>query len=88
MPSTVIDVRTSYTPAQELAIIEAVQSALVQAFKIPLHDRSILLTAHLPHRMITPLAMWIWVIKSTYSATADTSGVAHKRSLLFSTYLF
>ena len=57
MPSTVIDVRTSYTPAQELAIIEAVQSALVQAFKIPLHDRSILLTAHLPHRMITPPAL-------------------------------
>ncbi len=46
MPSTVIDVRTSYTPAQELAIIEAVQSALVQAFKIPLHDRSIVLIAH------------------------------------------
>ncbi len=57
MPSTVIDVRTSYTPAQEIAIIEAVQSALVQAFKIPLDDRSIVLSAHLPHRMITPPAL-------------------------------
>jgi hypothetical protein len=54
MPSTVIDVRTSYSPAQEVAIIEAVQSALVQAFKIPLQDRSITLVAHLPHRMINP----------------------------------
>jgi phenylpyruvate tautomerase PptA (4-oxalocrotonate tautomerase family) len=57
MPSTVIDVRTSYSPAQEVAIIEAVQSALVQAFKIPLQDRSITLVAHLPHRMITPPAL-------------------------------
>lgn len=54
MPSTTIDVRTSYTQAQEVAITEAVQSALVQAFKIPLDDRSIVLVAHLPHRMITP----------------------------------
>jgi phenylpyruvate tautomerase PptA (4-oxalocrotonate tautomerase family) len=54
MPSTTIDIRTSYTPAQEVAIIEAVQSALVQAFKIPSGDRSIVLVAHLPHRMITP----------------------------------
>jgi phenylpyruvate tautomerase PptA (4-oxalocrotonate tautomerase family) len=57
MPSTTIDVRTSYTPAQEVAIIEAVQSALVQAFKIPHDDRSIVLVAHLPHRMITPPAL-------------------------------
>ncbi len=57
MPSTTIEVRTSYTPAQEVAIIEAVQSALVQAFKIPLDDRSIMLVAHLPHRMITPPAL-------------------------------
>ena len=38
MPVTTVQVRTTYTPEQELAIIEAVQTALVEGFKIPLRD--------------------------------------------------
>lgn len=39
MPITTIQVRTTYTPAQEVAIIEAVQTALVESLKIPAQDR-------------------------------------------------
>ena len=35
MPSVVIEVRREYSTEQEIAIIDAVQSALVQHFQIP-----------------------------------------------------
>jgi phenylpyruvate tautomerase PptA (4-oxalocrotonate tautomerase family) len=54
MPLTTIDIRTTYTEAQEVAIIEAVQSALIEGFKIPVEDRHVTLRAHAPHRMIVP----------------------------------
>jgi phenylpyruvate tautomerase PptA (4-oxalocrotonate tautomerase family) len=54
MPVTTIQVRTTYTPEQEVAIIEAVQTALIEGFKIPVHDRHVLLIAHVPHRFIVP----------------------------------
>lgn len=54
MPITTIQVRTDYTPAQEADIIEAVQTALVEGFKIPAEDRHVILTAHAPHRFIVP----------------------------------
>jgi phenylpyruvate tautomerase PptA (4-oxalocrotonate tautomerase family) len=54
MPLTTIEVRTTYTPQQEVAIIEAVQAALVLGFKIPLQDRHVSLVVHAPHRSITP----------------------------------
>jgi len=52
MPSTLIEVRCSYTHEQEVRIIEAVQAALVEGFKIPADDRCVRLLAHEPHRFI------------------------------------
>jgi phenylpyruvate tautomerase PptA (4-oxalocrotonate tautomerase family) len=57
MPLTTIEVRTTYTQQQESAIIEAVQSALIEGFKIPLDDRNISLVVHSPHRMIVSPAL-------------------------------
>jgi phenylpyruvate tautomerase PptA (4-oxalocrotonate tautomerase family) len=54
IPITTIAVRTSYTPEQEVAIIEAVQTALVEGFKIPPEDRHVMLVAHAPHRFMVP----------------------------------
>jgi len=54
MPSTIIEVRRSYSPEQEAEIIEAVQSALIEGFKIPQDDRCVRLLAHEPHRFIVP----------------------------------
>jgi phenylpyruvate tautomerase PptA (4-oxalocrotonate tautomerase family) len=57
MPVTTIQVRTTYTPEQEVAIIEAVQAALVEGLKIPLQDRHVMLVVHAPHRFIVPSAL-------------------------------
>jgi phenylpyruvate tautomerase PptA (4-oxalocrotonate tautomerase family) len=57
MPLTTIQVRHTYTPEQEVAIIEAVQRALVEGLKIPLQDRHVMLVAHAPHRFIVPSAL-------------------------------
>lgn len=54
MPSTVVEVRNQYSPDQEVKIIEAVQSALVESFKIPPDDRCVRIVAHEPHRFIFP----------------------------------
>lgn len=54
MPSTVVEVRRSYTPHHEATIIEAVHGALVEAFRIPLDDRCVRLVTHEPHRFICP----------------------------------
>jgi phenylpyruvate tautomerase PptA (4-oxalocrotonate tautomerase family) len=52
MPTVLIEVRREYTPQQETAIMEAVHSALREAFKLPEWDRDIRLVAHLPHRFM------------------------------------
>lgn len=52
MPSTLIEVRRSYTAEQEVAIINAVHEALVAAFKIPQEDRYIRLATFEAHRMV------------------------------------
>lgn len=52
MPSTTIEVRTTYTPEQEVQLIEAVQAALVEGFKIPAKDRCVRLISYAPHRFI------------------------------------
>ncbi|MBD3941674.1 tautomerase family protein [Microbacterium sp. NEAU-LLC] len=52
MPSVLIEVRRAYTPEQEVAIIDAVHAALVQAFKIPDEDRFSRLLSYPPHRMV------------------------------------
>ena len=54
MPSVTIEVRREYTVEQEIAIIDAVQSALVTHFKIPQTDRFIRFFSHLPHRFACP----------------------------------
>ena len=56
MPSTLIEVRRPYTPAHEVAIINAVHESLVAAFKIPEEDRFIRLATFEPHRMVNGLA--------------------------------
>lgn len=52
MPMTTIDICTRYTREQEIALIEAVQSALLMALKLPETDRNVLLQVHEPHRMM------------------------------------
>jgi phenylpyruvate tautomerase PptA (4-oxalocrotonate tautomerase family) len=56
MPSTIIEVRRSYSPKQEDQIVEAVQAALIEGFKIPPDDRCVRLLTHEPHRFIVPPA--------------------------------
>lgn len=50
MPAASIEVRRQYAPAEEIAIIDAVHDALVEAFRIPPEDRNIRLIVHEPHR--------------------------------------
>jgi phenylpyruvate tautomerase PptA (4-oxalocrotonate tautomerase family) len=50
MPAALIEVRRRYTEEQEVAIIDAVHSALVAAFRIPPDDRDVRLIVHEPHR--------------------------------------
>lgn len=52
MPSSLIEVRRTYTPQQQVALIDAVHGALVAAFKIPAHDRSIRVLTYEPHAMV------------------------------------
>lgn len=55
MPSTLIEVRREYTPEQHVALIDAVHSALVAAFKIPDSDRFIRVLTYPPHAMVNGL---------------------------------
>jgi hypothetical protein len=52
MPSITIDVRKNYTEAEEVAILEAVHSALVEAFCILPSHRNLILVAHPPHSFL------------------------------------
>jgi phenylpyruvate tautomerase PptA (4-oxalocrotonate tautomerase family) len=54
MPSILIETRCHYPPEQEVAIMEAVHRALVEAFKIKPTDRHVRLVAHEPHRFSCP----------------------------------
>jgi phenylpyruvate tautomerase PptA (4-oxalocrotonate tautomerase family) len=54
MPNVVIELRQPYSPEQELAIIDAVHSALVAHFHIPERDKNIRLLNHLAHRFAAP----------------------------------
>lgn len=51
MPASLIEVRHQYGQTQEIAMIDAVQAALVSAFKIPPEDKTVRLVVHEPHRM-------------------------------------
>ena len=54
MPSTVVEVRRHYSESEEVAIIDAVHSALVAAFRIPPGDKHVRLVVHEPHRFAVP----------------------------------
>ncbi|MFC4604561.1 tautomerase family protein [Rhodococcus kronopolitis] len=54
MPTVTIEVRRSYSEADEVAIIDAVHGALVSAFLIPPKDKHVRLIAHEPHRFACP----------------------------------
>lgn len=53
MPFVLIEVRKKYTFEQEIALIEAVHSAIYDAFKKP-DDINVRLVAHEPHRFPCP----------------------------------
>ena len=55
MPSSLVEVRRSYTPDEETALMDAVHASLVAAFKIPREDRYVRLIAYEPHRMVNGL---------------------------------
>jgi phenylpyruvate tautomerase PptA (4-oxalocrotonate tautomerase family) len=50
MPAATIEVRRRYTTDQEIAIIDAVHAAMVEALKIPQWDKTLRLVVHEPHR--------------------------------------
>ena len=54
MPGAVIEVRRTYSEAEEVAIIDAVHDALVTAFRIPPGDKHVRLLVHAPHRFACP----------------------------------
>jgi len=54
MPSVLIEVRKSYAPEQETALMEAVHAALREAFRILPGDRNVRLMVHAPHRFACP----------------------------------
>jgi phenylpyruvate tautomerase PptA (4-oxalocrotonate tautomerase family) len=50
MPKSLIEVRRSYSPAEEAALLDAVHESLVAAFRIPPEDRGVRLMVHAPDR--------------------------------------
>jgi len=50
MPSVMIEVRKQYDTEQEIALMNAVHSALQEAFKILPGDKNVRLLVHQPHR--------------------------------------
>lgn len=57
VPIATIEVRRSYTQAQEIRIIDAVHAALVEGLKIPDRTITVRFIAHEPHRF-TAGARW------------------------------
>jgi phenylpyruvate tautomerase PptA (4-oxalocrotonate tautomerase family) len=54
MPHVLIETRREYSEAEEVALMDAVHSALQRAFRIPAGDRHVRLLAHAPHRFACP----------------------------------
>jgi phenylpyruvate tautomerase PptA (4-oxalocrotonate tautomerase family) len=54
VPSVIIEVCRKYAREEEVALMEAVHSALVEAFKILPNDKTVRLIVHEPHRMMCP----------------------------------
>lgn len=56
MPSILVEVRRKYSQAEETALLEAVHTAVSEAFKIPSGEREGRLVVHEPHRFAYPPA--------------------------------
>ncbi|KRA24247.1 hypothetical protein ASD65_07290 [Microbacterium sp. Root61] len=56
MPSSLIEVRRTYSQQEQVALMDAVHGALVVAFKIPEEDRFIRVLSYEPHAMVNGLA--------------------------------
>lgn len=54
MPTAAIEIRRTYSPAEETSLIAAVQDAMTLALKVPRWTTSIRLFFHEPHRFIGP----------------------------------
>ena len=54
MPTALIEVRRHYSETEEMAIIDAVHAAMRDAFQLPVHDRTVRLVVHEPHRFACP----------------------------------
>lgn len=54
MPVTRIEVKKTWPPAQQQQLIAAVHTALMEAFKVPDHDRLIRFVEHRPEHFVTP----------------------------------
>lgn len=54
MPSVLIEVRQERNREQEVALMEAVHTALCEAFKILPGDKNVRLVVHEPHRFACP----------------------------------
>jgi phenylpyruvate tautomerase PptA (4-oxalocrotonate tautomerase family) len=54
VPSVLIEIRRAIPVEEEVAMIEAVHSALREAFKILPGDRNVRLVTHEPHRFASP----------------------------------
>jgi len=54
MPTTRIEVKKNWPPEQQQRIIASVHSALLEAFRIPEHDKLIRYVEHRPEHFITP----------------------------------
>jgi phenylpyruvate tautomerase PptA (4-oxalocrotonate tautomerase family) len=54
VPSVLIEVRQQYPQEHEVALMEAVHSALREAFKILPNDKNVRLLVHQPHRFACP----------------------------------
>jgi phenylpyruvate tautomerase PptA (4-oxalocrotonate tautomerase family) len=54
MPNVLIEVRKSYSPDEETAIMEGVHAALRGAFRILPGDKHVRLVVHEPHRFACP----------------------------------
>jgi hypothetical protein len=52
MPSATIEVRHAYSPDEEVALMEAVHAAIVEAFEVSPVHRNVTLVVHAPHRFI------------------------------------
>ena len=54
MPSVLIEIRRRYSEEEEVALMEAVHSALRETFKILPGDKNVRLIVHEPHRFACP----------------------------------